>query len=52
MPDICLQHLCVLMLVDGNVTFESAHDKARMHDPAVRAVRRRIELYGDDDGPA
>jgi 2-methylcitrate dehydratase PrpD len=49
MPDICLQHLCALMLVDGIVTFESAHDEARMHDPAVRAVRRRIELYGDDE---
>ena len=50
MPSICLQHLCALMLVDGTVTFESAHDEERMReDAAVRAVRGRIELYGDDE---
>ncbi len=48
MPDICLQHLCALMLLDGIVTFESSHDERRMHDPAVLALRNRIELYGDD----
>jgi 2-methylcitrate dehydratase PrpD len=47
MPDICLQHMCAVMLLDGIVTFESAHDEARMHDPAVRALRRRITLIGD-----
>lgn len=49
MPDICLQHLCALMLIDGIVTFESAHDKSRMQDPLVRSLRRRVELYGDDE---
>jgi len=48
MPDICLQHLCAVMLLDGTVTFESSHDVARMRDRAVLAVRRRIELLGDD----
>ena len=48
MPDICMQHLCALMLLDGIVTFESSHDERRMHDPAVLALRSRIELYGDD----
>jgi 2-methylcitrate dehydratase PrpD len=42
-PDICLQHLLALTLVDGTLTFASAHDDARMADPAVRAVRERIE---------
>jgi 2-methylcitrate dehydratase PrpD len=42
-PDICLQHLLALTLVDGTLTFASAHDDARMADPAVRAVRARIE---------
>jgi 2-methylcitrate dehydratase PrpD len=49
MPDICLQHLCALMLLDGIVTFESSHDERRMRDPAVLAVRNRIELAGDDE---
>ena len=44
MPDICLQHLLSVMLVDGGLTFETSHDAKRMNDPAVRAVRKRIEL--------
>jgi 2-methylcitrate dehydratase PrpD len=49
MPDICLQHLCAVMLLDGIVTFESSHDERRMRDPAVLNLRSRIELYGDDE---
>jgi 2-methylcitrate dehydratase PrpD len=49
MANICLQHLCALMLVDRNVTFTSAHDQDRMADPAVLEVRRRIGLHGDDE---
>jgi 2-methylcitrate dehydratase PrpD len=49
MANICLQHLCALMLVDRNVTFVSAHDQERMADPAVLEVRRRIDLHGDDE---
>src|SRR5215469_8729690 len=41
-PDICLQHLLALTLADGTLTFASAHDYARMEDPVVLAVRRRI----------
>ncbi|MGZ8154314.1 MAG: MmgE/PrpD family protein [Burkholderiales bacterium] len=48
MPDICLQHMCAVMLIDGIVTFESAHDEKRMKDRKVADVRSRIELYGDD----
>jgi 2-methylcitrate dehydratase PrpD len=45
-PDICLQHLLALMLVDGTVSFASSHDRNRMRDPRVLAVRRRITLTG------
>ena len=48
MPDICMQHLCAVMLIDGTVSFKSAHDEARMRDPKVLELRRRIELKGDD----
>ncbi len=44
MPDICLQHLLAVTLIDGGLTFESAHDYGRMSDPAVLALRDRIEL--------
>src|SRR3546814_14984927 len=42
MPDVCLQHLLALTLVDGGLTFASSHDSARMADPEILAVRRRI----------
>ncbi|MBD3765629.1 MAG: MmgE/PrpD family protein [Rhodobacterales bacterium] len=42
MPDVCLQHLLGITLLDGGPTFAAAHDHARMHDPAVRALRQRI----------
>jgi 2-methylcitrate dehydratase PrpD len=48
MPDICMQHMCAVMLIDGTVTFASAHDDKRMRDRAVLALRSRIELRGDD----
>src|SRR5215210_5489104 len=48
MPDICLQHMCAVMLIDGIVTFESAHDEKRMKDRKVLELRSRVELYGDD----
>jgi 2-methylcitrate dehydratase PrpD len=48
MPDICMQHMCAVMLIDGRVTFASSHDERRMRDRKVLALRRRIELRGDD----
>ena len=49
MPDICMQHMCAVMLIDGIVTFESAHDEKRMRHPAVLALRRCIELVRDEE---
>ncbi len=46
MPDICMQHLLAVMLLDGGLTFESSHDDERMHDPRVLAVRKRIVFEG------
>ena len=36
------------MLLDGTVSFASAHDEQRMRDRKVLAIRSRIELRGDD----
>ena len=49
MPDICMQHMCAVMLLDGFVTFKSSHDEKRMRDRKVLALRSRIKLFGDDE---
>ena len=49
MPDICMQHLCAVMLLDGTVTFKAAHDEKRMRDARVLALRKRVQLVGDDE---
>ena len=51
MADICIQHMVALMIVDGTVTFASAHDEGRMADPAVIEFRKKIELVGEKDIP-
>ena len=48
MPDICMQHLCAVMLIDGTVTFKSSHDEKRMRHPKVLELRKKILLQGDD----
>jgi 2-methylcitrate dehydratase PrpD len=49
MPDINMQHMCAVMLIDGIVTFISSHDEKRMKHPKVVELKRRIELLGDDE---
>ena len=43
-PDLCLQHLVAMMIVDRGASFASVHDAARMSDPKVLAVRKLVEL--------
>jgi 2-methylcitrate dehydratase PrpD len=47
MPDINCQHMVSIALIDGGVNFISAHDYARMSDPAVLAVKERVTLIPD-----
>jgi 2-methylcitrate dehydratase PrpD len=49
MPDVCVQHLATLAIIDGTVTFEATHDHARMTDKAVQAVRSRITMIPSPD---
>ncbi len=44
MPDICLQHMIAVMLLDKTASFKAAHDKARMSDPAVLRQRAKVQL--------
>jgi 2-methylcitrate dehydratase PrpD len=48
-PDLCLQHLVAMMIVDRGASFASVHDVARMNDPRVLAVRKLVELIGSDE---
>jgi len=49
MPDICLQHLVAVMLLDKTVSFRAAHDKPRMQDPTVLRERAKIQLVPDEE---
>lgn len=46
-PDICLQYMLAVMLLDKTASFKAAHDNARMHDPAVLRERAKIQLVPD-----
>jgi 2-methylcitrate dehydratase PrpD len=46
--DICLQHMVAVMLMDKTVSFSSAHDKARMKDPATLTERAKVKLVPDE----
>ncbi len=47
-PDICLQHMIAVMLVDKTASFKSAHDVARMKDPEILKQRAKVQLVGDE----
>ena len=49
MPDICLQHLIAVMLIDKTVSFHAAHDKPRMQDPAILRERAKVQLVPSDE---
>ena len=48
MPDICLQHMVAVMLVDKTASFRSSHDKARMQDAAIQRQRTKVQLIPDE----
>jgi len=47
MPDVNCQHIIALALVDGTVSFADSHSYERMADPAVKAVKDRVQLIAD-----
>jgi 2-methylcitrate dehydratase PrpD len=46
-PDICLQHMVAVMLIDKTASFHAAHDKPRMEDAAVLRQRRKVTYMPD-----
>jgi 2-methylcitrate dehydratase PrpD len=49
MPDICMQHMIAVMLIDKTASFKAAHEKARMQDPAILQQRAKVQLVPDAD---
>src|SRR6202795_1701191 len=48
-PDICLQQMIAVMLLDKTVSFRGAHDKPRMQDPAAMRERGKVNLVYDEE---
>ena len=48
-PDICLQHMLAVMLLDKTVSFHAAHDKPRMQDPSALRERAKVSLVHDEE---
>jgi 2-methylcitrate dehydratase PrpD len=46
-PDICLQHMVAVMLIDKTASFHAAHDKRRMQDAAVLRQRAKVSYTPD-----
>jgi 2-methylcitrate dehydratase PrpD len=47
MPDVNLQYIIAVALVDGAVSFADSHSHERMADPQIRAVKERVQLVAD-----
>ena len=48
-PDLCLQYLVAVMLLDRTVSFQAAHDKARMVDPAIQREGAKVVVTAEEE---
>jgi 2-methylcitrate dehydratase PrpD len=46
-PDICVQHMMAVALLDKTISFASAHDPSKMKDPGVLRERAKVHLIPD-----
>jgi 2-methylcitrate dehydratase PrpD len=49
MPDVNVQYMVSAILVDGKLTFESAHDYERFNNPRVLSLKEKVQLVGDEE---
>jgi 2-methylcitrate dehydratase PrpD len=47
MPDVNIQYILSVLLLDGVLTFKAAHDYDRMHDPRVLEVKQKLVFHKD-----
>ncbi len=48
-PDIWLQYMVAVMLLDKTASFRAAHDAGRMQDPRVLEQRAKVTLVHDEE---
>jgi len=48
MPNINLQHLAAVFLIEGELSFEAAHDFSRFENQKIKAVRDKIVLVASE----
>jgi 2-methylcitrate dehydratase PrpD len=48
-PDICLQYMVAVMLIDKTASFKAAHDKPRMQNPEILRQRAKVQLIKDSE---
>src|ERR1700738_4617093 len=48
-PDICLQHVIAVALLDKTVSFASVHDNARLTEPGTLRARAKVRLIPDEE---
>ncbi len=48
MPDLNLRHCVAATIVEGRLSFDASHDEARMSDPQILAVGKRVAF---EDAP-
>ena len=51
MPDVNIQHMLAIMLVDRTATFAAAHDKKRMQDPLILRQKAKVSLEPNSGQP-
>lgn len=49
MPDVNVQYMVASILIEGDLTFESAHDYERFRNPRVLALKEKVQLIGDQE---
>ena len=49
MPDVNVQHLMAMLLIDGKLSFDTIHDLERMQDAEILALRRRITIIPSEE---
>ena len=49
MPDVNVQHLMAMLLVDGALSFDTIHDWRRMQIPEILALRPRITIIPSEE---
>ena len=48
-PSLNVQHLMAMLLLDGTLSFDAIHDRERMQNPAILALRGKIALVQSEE---